>query len=83
MKTWAEMSKDERDKALGELVDFDSITARFVAKPHDIYRWMSVNKLPAWLVEGELKFHPQELDAWLREIGGIEALKAKEAATPS
>jgi hypothetical protein len=80
MKTWSEMSKEERDLAITELVTFDSNAERFGAKPHDIYRWMSVNRLPAWLIDGELKFHPREIDAWLTEIGGIEALKAREEA---
>jgi hypothetical protein len=79
MKSWSEMNKEERDKAITELVTFDSVIERFAAKPHDIYRWMSVNKLPAWLIDGELKFHPVELEAWIKEIGGVDALKAKEA----
>lgn len=78
MKPWSEMSKEDRDKAITELVTFDAIAERFKAKPHDIYRWMSVSKLPAWLIDGELKFHPVEIDAWLKEVGGIDALKARE-----
>ncbi|MCC6807544.1 MAG: ACP S-malonyltransferase [Deltaproteobacteria bacterium] len=80
LKDWADMTKDERDQAITELVEFDKVLAQLEAKPHDIYRWISVNKLPTWLVDGELKFHPVQLDAWLGTIGGIAALKAKEAA---
>ncbi len=79
MKEWYEMNAEEREKALNELILFDAVLARYDAKPHDIYRWMMVTKMPSWLVEGELRFHPVQLDEWEKQIGGIAALKAREA----
>jgi [acyl-carrier-protein] S-malonyltransferase len=78
-KDWGDMNEEERDEAAKALIDFDTVMKRFDAKPHDIYRWMMVFKMPTWLVEGELRFHPAQLEAWLQQVGGIETIKKKEA----
>ncbi len=77
-KEWQAMSQEEKDAEIEKLLRFDAIIERFHAKPHEIYRWMSVDKMPAWLVDGELRFHPLELDEWLSQVGDVERLREKE-----
>jgi [acyl-carrier-protein] S-malonyltransferase len=77
-KAWQQMTQAEQDAEIAKLLPFNHATERFQAKPHEIYRWISVDKMPIWLVDGEVRFHPVELEQWLAQIGDVEKLRAKE-----
>ncbi len=77
-REWQHMTQEEKDSELAKLVPFDAVAERFNAKPHEIYRWISVDRMPTWLVDGELRFHPAELEDWLREVKDVERLREME-----
>lgn len=71
---------DASKKPTSELLSFDEVMKRLeTEKPHDVYRWLGVFRMPAQLIEGRLKFDAREFDEWLKGIGGVEQLKRKDA----
>jgi hypothetical protein len=72
------MTPEERTREIGSLLAFDAVATRFAAKPNEVYRWISVHKMPTWLVDGELRFHPVELEEWIGRVDGVERLREGE-----
>jgi len=69
------MSDTASDEELEALISFESTVDRLeLEDPTHVYVLMSEAEMPGWLVDGEWQFHPDELDDWLGEMGGLEGV---------
>jgi hypothetical protein len=70
----------QRSEALGALVTLSELAAELQLAERDVYWLISTRKLPAWLVEGAWRFHPDEVSAWMDDMGGPEGVRADVAS---
>jgi len=75
-RSYSEMSEQDRQKALSELVSLQEVCDYLETDSKFVFILMSEKKLPGWLVGGTWKFHLDEIDEWLGDIGGKDAVKA-------
>lgn len=61
---------------LEALVSMDEICAHLGLDDVRVYWLMSTRKLPGYLVGGVWKFDRRQVEAWVEELGGVEAVRA-------
>jgi len=71
-----ELSGDEQKRRLAELISFERLQQRLaIDNPAYINVLISERRLPAWLVDGNWMFQPEEIERWLDEMGGLDGVK--------
>lgn len=70
-----EMTEEEKKAKIESLLTFDVVSQRMGAKPHEIYRWISIHKMPCWLVDGALRFEADKFEEWLKGMGSVAEIR--------
>lgn len=75
VKQLHEMSGSEKAAQVEQLISLASLCAHLHVNEDEVYWLMSMKQLPSWLVGGAWRFDRAEVDAWLTNQQGLEAIQ--------